>query len=426
MDKMDISVTIKNPFGHIKAITSKSYAHRHLICSALSDTPNFVEITDTSSDIEATIQCLNSLGANITQTETGFHVDPISTIRKNAVLDCNESGSTFRFLLPIACALGAESSFIMKPGLANRPITPLYIQLAKKGCILSPEKSIPLSTKGKLRSGTYKLAGDVSSQYITGLLLALPLLSKKSRIILNTKLESSGYIDMTIDVLSKYNVQIIKTEEGYEIPEDMQYHTTYPARQTPVEKDWSNAAFFLCAGAFSEHGITVEGLNTNSYQKDRMVLDILKIMGASVYIKENLITISKSQLYATDIDASEIPDLVPILALLASISRGTTHIYNAKRLRIKESDRLSSTCDMLKKLGADIEEKQDSLVIKGKEALNGGTVHSHNDHRIAMTAAIASIVCKNPVIIKDAHAVNKSYPAFFEDFASIGGITERI
>ena len=428
MDKMDISVTIKNPFGHIKAITSKSYAHRHLICSALSDTPNFVEITDTSSDIEATIQCLNSLGANITQTETGFHVDPISTIRKNAVLDCNESGSTFRFLLPIACALGAESSFIMKPGLANRPITPLYIQLAKKGCILSPEKSIPLSTKGKLRSGTYKLAGNVSSQYITGLLLALPLLRKKSSIILNTKLESSGYIDMTIDVLSRYNIQVIKTEEGYEIPEDMQYHLKgyYPAGQTPVEKDWSNAAFFLCAGAFSEHGITVEGLNTSSYQKDRMILDILRMMGASVYVNDNFVTIKKSQLHAIDIDASEIPDLVPILALLACISKGTTHIYNAKRLRIKESDRLSSTYDMLSKLGAEIEEKQDSLVIKGQEALNGGAVHSHNDHRIAMTAAIASIVCKDPVVIKDAHAVNKSYPAFFEDFASIGGITERI
>lgn len=420
---MDISVGAKNTGGTVKAITSKSHAHRHLICSALSDVPCFVEITDTSADIEATLQCLNSLGAAITATDKGFNVQPLAAVRKNAILDCNESGSTFRFLLPVTCALGAQSSFIMKQGLSSRPITSLHKLLTEKGCVLSPEGSIPFHTEGKLTGGIYELEGNVSSQYVTGLLLALPLLKKKSTVLLTTPLQSSGYVDITVDILSAYNVNIIKTEKGFDIPDDAHYH---PEGKITVEKDWSNAAFFLCAGAFSECGITVTGLNIHSYQKDKTIIDILKTMGAFVSVNDDSITVKKNKLYATDIDASEIPDLVPIIALTASVSSGTTSIYNAERLRIKESDRLSSTCDMLKRLGADIKEKTDSLVIKGKRILNGGTVHSYNDHRIAMTAAIASIVCRDVVIIKGAHAVNKSYPAFFEDFESVGGITERI
>ncbi len=420
---MDISVTIKNPVGHIKAITSKSYAHRHLICSALSDMTNFVEIQETSQDIDATAQCLNALGAHITREDNGFRVEPIKEVYKNSVLDCNESGSTFRFLLPLSCALGADASFIMQPGLAKRPITPMYQKLTEKGCTFSREGVVPFLTKGKLKGGTYELAGDVSSQYITGLLLSLPLLKENSRIILNTKLESSGYVDMTIDVLSAYGIHINRIQEGFEIPSNSEYHST---GHSDVEKDWSNASFFLCAGALSQQGITVEGLNIKSFQKDRMVLDILERMGAAITINNNLITIKRDSLHSTDIDASEIPDLIPVLCLVASVSEGTTVVYNAKRLRIKESDRLSSTYDMLKKLGADIEEKQDSLIITGKQMLNGGSVYSFNDHRIAMTAAIASIVSKNAVIIQDAHAVKKSYPAFFVDFTKIGGITEIV
>lgn len=422
-DNMDISVTIKNPFGHIKAITSKSYAHRHLICSALSDKTNFVEIQETSQDIDATVRCLNALGSNITHEKNGFRVEPITKANRNAVLDCKESGSTFRFLLPISCALGADSSFTMQPGLAKRPITPLYMQLAAKGCTFSQEGVVPFLTKGRLKSGTYELTGDVSSQYITGLLMALPLLKESSRIILSSKLESSGYVDMTIDVLSGYGIHINRIQQGFEIPDNIEYHSSGHA---DVEKDWSNASFFLCAGALSEQGITVEGLNVKSLQKDKMILDILSRMGAAISVNNNYVTIRKDKLSATDIDASEIPDLVPILSLMASVSRGKTVIYNAKRLRIKESDRLSSTYDMLKRLGADIKEEQDSLIITGKQMLNGGSVYSFNDHRIAMTAAIASIVSKETVIIQDAQAVNKSYPDFFKDFAEIGGITKIV
>ena len=420
---MDISVTVKNPGGTVKAITSKSHAHRHLICSALSDVPNFVEVTDTSSDIDATVQCLNSLGANITAEKNGFYINPIKTVRINALLDCNESASTFRFLLPVTCALGAKSSFIMKKGLSKRPITPLYNQLIGKGCTLSLEGTVPFLTEGQLKSGIYQLPGDVSSQYISGLLLALPLLKNKSGILLTSDLQSSGYVDMTADVMNQYNVKIIKTEKGFEIPGNATYT---PTGNMSIEKDWSNAAFFLCAGAFSERGITVTGLNIHSRQTDKTIIDILKTTGAYVTVNKDSVTVKKNRLNATDIDASQIPDLVPVLALLAAVAEGTTNIFNAKRLQLKESNRLSSTYDMLKTLGADITEKPDSLVITGKEMLNGGTVCSHNDHRIAMTAAIASVVCENAVIIKEAHAVNKSYPAFFRDFASIGGITERI
>lgn len=420
---MDIKVTIKNPKGSIQAIASKSQAHRHLICSALSGSSNSILIKETSLDIEATVSCLNSLGASIIKTQTGFDVTPITLVNKYAILDCNESGSTFRFMLPITCALHADAIFIMKPGLAKRPITQLYKQLENKGCNMSSEGSVPFITKGQLQPGEFRLPGDISSQYITGLLMALPLLKEQSSILLDSKLESSGYVDITIDVLHKYGIKINRIENGYAIPGKQKYISP---KQVEIEKDWSNAAFFLCAGALTTYGITVEGLDVDCYQKDKSILEILKRMGAIVEDSSKQITVKRNILIATDIDASEIPDLVPILSLVASVSEGTTKIFNAKRLRIKESDRLQSTCDMLKALGADIEVEDDSLIINGKNMLSGGTIDSCNDHRIAMTAAISSIVCENPVTIKDAQAVNKSYPSFFEDLAIIGGNIETV
>ncbi|NLF37412.1 MAG: 3-phosphoshikimate 1-carboxyvinyltransferase [Clostridiaceae bacterium] len=420
---MNISLTINNPTGEINAIASKSYAHRHLICSALSDKPNYLKINQSSQDIEATINCLNALGATIVKNDNGIAISPISKIIKNACLDCNESGSTFRFMLPISCALNSESVFQMKPGLARRPITNLYLQLKSKGCILSEEGSVPFYANGQLQGGDFSLPGNISSQFITGLLMALPLLNLKSTITLTSDLESSGYVDITIDVLKNYGVNIEKKFNKFIIPENQKYISPGNA---DIEKDWSNAAFFLCAGALTDKGITVTGLNRNSHQKDMYILNVLKDIGADISFSENKITVKKNKLNSFELDAKEIPDIIPVLSLVASLSKGTSRIYNAKRLRIKESDRLSSIYDMLKKIGAQIEQDDDTLLITGKPMLKGGIVDSFNDHRIAMTAAIASISCENPVIIKDAQAINKSYPSFLDDFIKIGGKVETV
>ncbi len=431
----NVKVIIKNPHGTLEAIESKSQAHRYIIGCALSDKPNKFTLKEMSQDIEATISCLNSLGANISTNTSKkesdllsnndnqnneISIEPIKIVRKKTILDCNESGSTFRFLLPLACALESESIFVMKEGLAKRPIKDLYNQLIKNGCKLSIEGSLPFHTKGKLEASDYVLPGDVSSQYISGLLMALPLLDRKSSISLSSTVESLGYIEMTLDMLKTFHIDIKVSSDfmKYEIEGNQKYISS---SNVSIEKDWSNSAFFLAAGALSDKEIIIKGLNLESLQKDKMILDILKKMGADIAIDKTAISIKKKELKALDIDVGQIPDLVPILSILCSLAKGTSKIYNAKRLRIKESDRIESTYQMLKALGADVTSGEDFLIIKGKPQLNGGQINSFNDHRIAMSGAIAAIVSREPVIIENAKAINKSYPSFFDDFKKVGG-----
>ncbi|MFA7674054.1 MAG: 3-phosphoshikimate 1-carboxyvinyltransferase, partial [Clostridia bacterium] len=413
---MDITVNNFIPSGSIRAIASKSYAHRAFICAALSDSPNFINITSSSSDIDATIGCLRSLSAKISSNKNGYEVCPINRNMpgRNTVLDCNESGSSFRFLLPVSCALGADASFVLNGRLPDRPLSPLYEQLISHGCTLSEKGSNPFMTKGTLHSGDYILSKSVSSQFASGLLLALPILSGDSTIRLLGPIESVNYIDMTVDVLRKYDITVEYSNNTFFIKGGQQYHSP---KSIDIEGDWSNAAFWLCAGALSKKGVTCTNLDMDSLQGDKKIIELLSRFGAKVVKGDTYVTVSRDTLKGIELDASNIPDLVPVLALMASVSYGVTEIKNAGRLRAKESDRLKSISETLKVLGADIKETDDGLVIKGQEYLHGGHVDSFNDHRIAMMAAIASAVCHGPVVISDAEAVNKSYPGFFEALA---------
>ena len=413
---MDITLNKPSLCGTLPAISSKSEAHRALICAALSDKPTNIVCTYTNNDIDATVSCLNSLGADISRKDGMFFVNPIKEVRQNAILDAGESGSTLRFIIPIIAALGIDAQIYMHGRLPNRPLSPLRELLSDNGVTLSPEGSNPLCMSGKLKSGNYQIAANVSSQFISGLLFALSLCEGDSTLALTGKIESENYIDMTLDTQRQFDANIKYENNTFYIKGIGNY--TSPEHLT-VMGDWSNAAFFLCAGAISRDSVCVFGIDKNSHQGDKKILDVLTSMGANIQISDDYITVFPSVLHKANIDASQIPDLVPIIATMAAVSEGKTTIYNAERLRLKESDRIESVCAMIRALGGDITPTSDGMIIVGKPKLDGGTVDSFSDHRIVMSAAIASTVCKNPVTIIGYEAVNKSYPDFFDHFSSI-------
>ena len=388
--------------GGIAAIPSKSAAHRLYICAALADWPTEISCQGTSKDIEATKACL----AAMKNGET--------------LLRCGESGSTLRFLLPVAAALGLEVDFKMEGRLPDRPLAPLDEQLTAHGVTLSrPVAHDLLHVSGRLAPGDYVLPGNVSSQYISGLLFALPLLDGASTLTVTGKVESAPYIAMTLDALAQFGVRPKLAGNVYTISPTPY---TSPGRAC-VEGDWSNAAFWLCAGAIGQ-SVTVTGLDPDNLQGDKAVFDILRRFGAKTAKNGSDFTVSPGNLSAIDIDAAAIPDLVPVLSVVAAAAQGTTRIYNAGRLRIKESDRIKTVCSLLTNLGAHVEETPDGLLIHGGKPLEGGTVDSANDHRIAMAAAVASILCQGTVTVTGAEAVAKSYPKFWEDFENLQNTKE--
>lgn len=411
MDKIFNNTTIQR---EVPAISSKSEAHRYLICAALGDKRCEIICTDSNADIDATASCLNALGATLKREGNKFIVDPIAQVSENCTLDCNESGSTLRFLLPLSTALGANCDFIMRGRLPSRPLSPLYELLQDNGITLSPQGQTPLSTRGKLLAGEYRIAANISSQYISGLLFALSVTDGESKLFLEGKTESAPYIEMTVDALKDFGANIAYNPQENCFDIAGQKHLTTPNKLV-VGGDWSNAAFFLCAGAIGQNPITVLGLDEASRQGDRAILTILEKMGALI-TRDHGITVHPSKLRGIEIDASDIPDLVPIIATIASVAEGETLICHAERLRLKESDRIESVCHTLRTLGADVIPTADGMIIRGKACLNGGSVDSYNDHRIAMSAAIASLVCKSPVTISRFEAINKSYPSFADNF----------
>lgn len=462
--------------GKVKAIASKSHAHRLLIAAALSDSASKLIISETSNDIEATIGCLNSLGAKITRDADTIYIEPISrssgdaslnissakttystdslntesdqaggcddffdsassnpidnnksSKKKIYQLDAGESGSTLRFMLPIVAALGKTCEITTHNRLTKRPLSPLYEELLCHDMFLSRQKASPLFVSGKLSSGRYKIPGNISSQYITGLLFALPLLDGESKIHVTKGLSSRPYIDITLSVLASYGIKIFeekikKDEILFTIPGNQTYKISSPV--TKVEGDWSNAAFFLTAGAISKEAVTVTGLSLDSRQGDKKILEILKNFGADISIETKAdglsdITVSPRDLDKTFIDAKDIPDLIPILSVCAATAKGTTKIVNYERLRIKESDRVEAIKTMLSNFGIHVEEKDKALFITGKSSFKEACNDSVNDHRMAMSSAIASIRANGPVTITDPYAITKSYPAFYEDFVSL-------
>jgi len=438
---MDIKISPGLLNGTVKAIPSKSQAHRALICAALSkvsptEKPVYIECDSESKDITATSACLCALGADIRREQNYYIVQPINMAHNNkksfpphnsVVLPCGESGSTFRFLLPITIALGQKASFVLEGRLSERPLSPLYEELIRHGCVLSRQGTNPFFAEGKLTAGIYSLDAGVSSQFISGLLFALPLLDENSELRLTGNIESFPYIELTISMLEKFNINIDFNDNVFYIHRKQTYKSPGTVH---VEGDWSNAAFWLTAGALSENGITCEGLNLQSKQGDRAIIDILARFGAKLIKGDSSVKVSAeklsslSHLRGIEINARDIPDLVPVLAVAAAAAEGTTVIRNAGRLRTKESDRLEAVSSVLNTLGADVRVTEDGLIIKGGAPLKGGQVSSWGDHRIAMAASVASILCTQPVVIQDAQAVNKSYPGFFNDFRLLGGSAE--
>lgn len=403
--------------GRIRAIASKSAAHRILICAAFADKVSHIRCEQANEDITATVECLCALGAKIVRSGDAYEVTPIKEINKNTILPCNESGSTLRFLLPICAVLNGNFTFSMRGRLPSRPLSPLKELLEDNGVILSHPTESTLSVCGMLSGSDFEIAGNVSSQFITGLLFALSISKRASTLTISTKMESEPYVNITLDALSAFGVNVIKSNNAFIIPNDSTF--TSP-ENLEVEGDWSNAAFPLALGIIGGAPISVDGLLPTSSQGDKEIVTVLRRFGGRIEEKDNCFTAYPSPLSGIEIDASNIPDLVPILATVASVARGKTVIYGASRLRLKESDRLLSVSTVLSTLGADISQTDDGLIINGKEHLIGGSVDSFGDHRIAMSAAVASAVCTADLIISGAESVNKSYPDFWRDMRSLG------
>ena len=398
---MKLSIVPKSLEGEIRAIPSKSAAHRLLICAALADKATEIYCPSLSKDIEATAACLKALGADIEYRDGTFFVEPIKKVNSDALLDCGESGSTLRFLLPVVCALGGAARIKMHGRLPERPLSPLWEELEAHGAVLTrPERDI-ISVSGKILAGDYRIRADISSQYVSGLLFALPLLDGASSLRLEGNIESKGYIDMSCQAQAEFKLAFKFEDKCFYIPEGSAYLSPGTAQ---VEGDWSNAAFWLAADEISGGALKVSGLRHDSLQGDRAVLELLSRIREGDAV----------------IDVKDVPDLVPVLSVAAAVSPGKTEFINAGRLRIKESDRIASVCRMLSALGARCEEQAEGLTVFGG-GLRGGTVDAENDHRIVMSAAVAAIACSGPVTIIGAEAVEKSYPAFFEDYKKLGG-----
>ena len=400
----NITITPSKLSGKITVPSSKSISHRALICAALAKGRSEIKNLLDCADTKATIGILKAMGAKIYNNGEFTIVEGIEKPSKAALADCCESGSTLRFLLPVAAAFGCDAEFSGKGKLPERPITPYFTELTKKGIIFETN-SMPYRITGSLKSGDYSLAGDISSQFISGLMFALPILEGDSRILLTSPLQSKPYVDLTIAELKKFGISITEIPQGYLIKGGQ----SYIPQKTEIEADMSQAAFFAVANSLGSN-IEISGLNPDSLQGDSAILDIVKSANGNAF----------------DVDASQIPDLVPILTVLASLSKGVSHITGCERLRIKECDRLSAITEELNKLGALVTENKDSLTVEGVKKLSGGICDSHNDHRIAMSLAIASTCSEGRVIINEADCVSKSYPKFFEDFNLLGGITDVI
>ena len=404
--------------GSVTAPASKSQAHRLLICGALGEKPVTLRCDGVSRDIAATAACLNALGAEIAVENGVIRVAPIREVPEGLCrLPCGESGSTLRFLLPVAGALGAETVFLREGRLPERPLAPLDRELTDHGMTIRAEGAA-LYCSGQLRSGEYTLPGDVSSQFVSGLLMALPRLEGNSALTVTGKLESAAYVTMTEDALIRSGVFFARADQLYGIPGGQKL--SLPEELT-VEGDWSGAAFFLCMGALSSRGVTVRGLGLISSQGDRAVLDILRTMGAEITLPGDGVHVRRGELRGCVIDASPVPDLIPALCAVAAAAAGETRIVNAARLRLKESDRIKSTAEMIRALGGEAEELPDGLVIRGKAVLRGGTVDPRGDHRIAMAAAVAAGVCRESVVIPGSECAAKSYPRFWEDLDTLKG-----
>lgn len=396
---MDITIIPNKLSGTVQAIPSKSQAHRVLICAAFADSPTTIQCEQTNDDIEATADCLRSLGAQITRTQHGYLVIPAANTPKQALLNCRESGSTLRFMLPVAGALGVDATFLLGGRLPERPLSPMWEEMERMGCRLSRPTTNTIRCQGQLTAGKFSISGGISSQFITGLLFAAAIIPGQSVIEITGKLESEPYVRLTQQVLQQFGV----SSRNYNVEGSMPF--TSPGEYT-VEGDWSNGAFFLAA-SFLDERVEVIGLDPDSTQGDKTCAD-------------HFINMCKSRIC---IDCSNIPDLVPILAVTAAAKHGAT-FQNIARLHLKESDRVESVLNMLHCLGVDASADENTLYVEPAQ-FDSCVIDCVNDHRIAMAAAIATTVASGPVTLLGAGCVKKSYPAFWDEYVRLGGHYEQ-
>lgn len=422
MDK--ICITPSSLSGKISPPPSKSLSHRAILCAAMAKGISVIDNIVLSKDISVTIGAVRALGASVDIDGTRLTVDGTNMFNiSDTEIDCHESGSTLRFLVPVSLVGDRKTRFTGVPYLWNRPLDPFYPMFEQDNISYkkNPSERLDFVVSGSLKGGEYHIDGNVSSQFITGLLYALPLINTDSKIIIENGLQSKGYVDLTLDTLNTFGISIENNNyKEFFIKGNQEYTPT----NYFVESDYSQAAFFLCAAAIG-NDVVVENVNIDSLQGDKQILNCLEKLGCSVEVNKTSIRVVSSNLVGADIDGSEIPDIVPILSIVCALAKGTSTIRNIERLRIKECDRLNVMATLLGKLGVDVEEKSDQLIIRGTDSFTGGELNSYNDHRIAMSMAIASTRGTQPFVIDDPDCVNKSYIHFWDDFRSLGAITDE-
>ena len=432
---MNVRIRPSSLSGTAQAIASKSDVHRLLFCGVQADGPVSIEWHDASplsDDILATVGVLRAMGADIEERPGQFDLSPIRLVPEAPVFDCRESGSTLRFLLPLAAARCERPAFTGSGRLPERPVRELLDAMAPNGVSASGDR-LPFSLEGTLRPGLFELPGNVSSQYITGLLLALPSLDGDSEIRLTTPLQSRSYLDITLHALKRFGIRVSAVPDGWRIPGRQSFRS--PGTLV-ADGDWSNAAFPLAAGALGTGSVSVSGLTPDSPQGDKAFLQVLEdAFGVSVRetpAEDGTCTytvVPPARMTGGTIDITDIPDTFPILAVLACNAEGPTRFVGGERLRLKESDRIAAVADLIRSLGGACEESEDGLLVRGIEetgGLKGGTVDGHNDHRIVMAAAIAASGCTGEVLLTGAESVNKSYPSFWDVFRRLGGIAHVV
>ena len=419
-----MDVTVENTDhldGVVSAPPSKAYTHRMLIAASLSNGTSKIFNPLISDDTQATLEAVKALGAETELHENYWTIHGQETLKTpDQPIDCRESGSTLRFMIPVAALAPGHSTFLFGASFERRPVAPLLESLKELGVesTIQRNNSSVMVRGGGIRGGKTSIRGDISSQFISGLLFACPKANEDTEIAVTTKLESKGYVEMTFEVLVEHGLEGAVNPElsCLWIPSNQSYR---PCDHT-VPGDFSSAAFLLAAAAVTSSRVTVKNLEYQTAQGDRAIVSILEEMDAAVKIRDNSVEVDGGQLVGVDIDAKDIPDLVPVCAVLACYAEGRSEIYNAKRLRYKESDRLDSISTELKKMGADIVVNEDGLTINGSSGLHGATIDPHNDHRIAMACAVAALGAVGETKIQNVECINKSYPQFFSDLRVLG------
>lgn len=408
--------------GIVNIPPSKSLSHRAVLAAALAEGESVIENLVFSEDIEATCAAISALGIQVARGNDSLRILGRGKLETpSAPVQCRESGSTLRFLIPFAGLVEGPVVFTGEGKLVTRPLDPYFELFNRQGIRYHYDQQLPLLVEGQLKPDVFKMPGNISSQFVTGLMYVLPLLEGDSEIVLTSPLESRDYVELTIQVLERFGVRIeTVTPEHYKIKGNQHYR---PARYR-VEGDYSQSAFWIAAGLMG-NGLDLGDLAQDTRQGDQRILDIAQAMGGNLTWEAGVLKVPPVRTHGTVVDASQCPDLVPIVATLAAVSEGETRIINAARVRIKESDRLKAISTELNKLGANIQEEPEGLIIQGVERLKGGVVEGWNDHRIVMSLAVAAMKCDGPVTIEGSEAVRKSYPHFFEDYQALGGVVSE-